>query len=209
MKQVGEKFLTELQNELKNHPNCAEIMTDYEAYVHDLIEDSPDGNHTYEMLVERMGSPKELAKSWREEMNITPRKTKWIFFLGNALIFAIGIFITLGYHVFEVAWIGQVWHALTSIVTVIIVVYTLFWGLLGYEIGKEFGDRGKILLKKTFILSIIPNVILMLLVIFEIIPLQWFQPYLTVPFIILCVILTALFYPVSLLGYKWGRKTSV
>ncbi|MGA9227681.1 MAG: hypothetical protein WB217_15155, partial [Mesobacillus sp.] len=81
--------------------------------------------------------------------------------------------------------------------------------LLGYEIGKGFGHRGRSLMKKTFILSILPNILLMNLTLFEVIPHGWFQPLLSSAFIIKCILLTALLYPICLAGYKWGKKASV
>lgn len=203
------QFLGELKKELKNHPDCEIILMDYEAYVYDLAEDLMDKEITYELLVTKIGSPKELAKRWREESGVTENRTKWIFIVANILLFTSGIFVTVGYHIFHWEWIEQLWNSMTTASSIILIVYTLFWALLGYEIGKEFGENGKRLLKKTFAISIIPNVILMFLVVFEIIPLKWFAPYLTIPFVIGSILLTALFYPISLLGYKWGRKVSV
>ncbi|MFZ3578358.1 hypothetical protein [Virgibacillus sp. DJP39] len=87
--------------------------------------------------------------------------------------------------------------------------YILFWSLIGYEIGREFGHGGHKLLRKTFVISIVPNLVLMYLTIFKLIPLEWFQPLLSVPFIAACVITTGFLYPVSWIGYQWGRKASV
>ncbi|MRH44179.1 hypothetical protein GH741_16170 [Aquibacillus halophilus] len=127
----------------------------------------------------------------------------------NICLFLGGILLTLTYHVFHWGWIDFIWERVTEIPSIIIMVYFLFWGLLGYEIGKEFGPRGRKLLQKTFFFCVAPNIILMALTIFRLIPYQWFQPLLSFPFIISCVIFTGLLYPVSWLGYHWGKKASV
>src|SRR5690625_7968821 len=88
-------------------------------------------------------------------------------------------------------------------------MYILFWGLLGYEIGKEFGHRGYRLLKKTFVISIVPNLLLMYLIVFKVLPYEWFQPLLSFPFIVTAMFFTGLLFPVRWFGYRWGRKVSV
>lgn len=206
----GEKYLKKLSFELKNHPDKEDVLADYESYIYDLTEDlSEQEEITYPKLVEKLGAPKELAKMWRAESKVTISKTKWIFVLSNLFLFIGGMMLTWSYHVLRWEWIIRLWSDLTAISLFIIAIYTLFWGLLGYEIGKEFGARGKVLLRRTFSIAIMPNLLLMFLVIFKIIPLAWFEPYLSSSFIILCVGLTGVFYPISILGYRWGRKASV
>lgn len=206
----GEEFLKNLNIELKNHPNKASVLADYELYIYDLTENLLETEEiTYSILVEKLGTPKELAKMWRAELKVTGTKTKWIFVFSNISLFIGGIVLTWSYHVLGLEWINQLWNGLTTISFLIIAIYTLFWGLLGYEIGKEFGARGKVLLRRTFSIAIMPNLLLMFLVLFKFIPLEWFEPYASTSFIILCVGMTGVFYPISILGYKWGRKASV
>lgn len=206
----GERYLRKLALELKNHPDKEDVLADYELYIYELTEDLSDKEEiTYTNLVDKLGTPKALAKMWRAESKVTVSKTKWIFVLSNLFLFVGGIVLTWSYHVLGWEWIVRIWNDLTTISLLIIIIYTLFWGLLGYEIGKEFGARGKVLLRRTFSIAIMPNLLLMFLVVFKIIPLGWFEPYLSSSFIILCVGMTGVFYPVSILGYKWGRKASV
>ncbi|OZU87420.1 hypothetical protein CIL03_16505 [Virgibacillus indicus] len=208
---VGEqRFLRELDKEIGKHPDKVNIMADYELHVYELLnEASVDEENIYTELVSRLGSPIEIAQMWKQEKSITPRKTQWLFVIINICLFLGGIVLTVSYNMFQWAWVELLWEGLTEATSIIIVVYILFWGLLGYEIGKEFGDGGYRLLRKTFLLSIIPNLILMYLTIFKLIPFDWFQPLLSVPFIIICIIGTGFLYPVSWLGFKWGRKASV
>ncbi|MFD1851693.1 HAAS signaling domain-containing protein [Oceanobacillus bengalensis] len=205
-----QRFIQELDKAIGKHPQKVEILEEYEVHIYDLLQEftEKDGS-TYEQLISRLGSPEEIAKVWQEEKTITPRKTQWLFVIINTAIFAGGIFLTFIYNVFQWEWAEQLWEGLTDIPSIIIFVYILFWALLGYEIGKEFGERGYKLLKRTFWLSIVPNLLLMYLVIFKLIPHEWFQPLLSVPFIIVCIVFTGLLYPITWIGYRWGRKISI
>lgn len=210
MTEREQKFISELSKEIGNHPDKKDIIAEYEMHVYELLNDLPPVEQdVYYVIVERLGTPVEIAKSWQQEKNITPRKTQWLFVVCNAAIFIGGAFITFGYNFFHWTWVEFIWTTLTDVSFVIIFVYALFWGLLGYEIGKEFGHRGLRLLKKTFIISIIPNLLLMYLVVFKVLPHEWFEPVLSIPFITMCIISTGLLYPISWLGYRWGRKVSV
>ena len=210
MRPEAQRFLQELDKEIGKHPDKENIMADYKQHVYDFLNEvSVDSGNEYNELVSRMGSPKELAQLWEQEKAITPKKTQWLFVLINIFLFIAGIVLTISYNIFRWEWVEILWEGLTEATSIIIVVYMLFWGLLGYEIGKEFGDGGRKLLRKTFLLSIIPNLVLMYLTIFKLIPFEWFQPILSVRFIIICIICTGVLYPVSWLGFKWGRKASV
>ena len=116
---------------------------------------------------------------------------------------------TLAHNLLDWNWISRLWNQLTSIPILIALIYMCFWVLLGYEIGKGFGYKGKKLLKRTFLLALIPNLILMILTVFNIIPHEWFSPLLTETFIGLCIFLTILLYPLCVISYRWGKKASV
>lgn len=210
MTQMSQQFIKELTKEIGNHPDKVNIIAEYELHVYELLEDlSPPEEDVYKILVERLGTPVKIAESWQQEKNMTPNKMQWLFVLCNAAIFIGGAFLTIGYNFFHWQWIEYIWTIVTDVSFVIIFVYCLFWALLGYEIGKEFGHRGYRLLQKTFLISIIPNLLLMYLVVFKVLPHEWFEPVINLPFIILCVILTGFLYPICWMGYRWGRKVSV
>ncbi|MFD2630568.1 HAAS signaling domain-containing protein [Oceanobacillus kapialis] len=208
MNQEAKSFLEKLAEELDDHPDKASILAEYDAHIYEIEQES-DEESSYAILVERLGDPEEIAALWKQEAAITPKKTQWLFVVLNIAVFIGGALLTIIYHVFDWNWTELLWEGLTEAALVIMVIYTLFWGLLGYEIGKEFGEAGRKLLKKTFIICLIPNLVLMYLVIFKFIPHEWFEPLISLPFILTCIIFTILLYPVSRLGYKWGRKKSV
>src|SRR5690625_1396169 len=202
-----QQFINELQIELKNDPQKENIIAEYKAHVYDMCHENK--NITYEQLVKQLGTPHDIAKMWKQETGITPKKTQWLFILLNILIFGGGGLFTYSYHVLEWEWIHSIWNWLTEVSFLLLLVYMLFWGLVGYEVGKEFGHRGRRLLTNIFFIAIIPNLILMYLIIFKLLPHEWFGSLLNAPFIIICIVATAVLYPVSLLGYYWGRKVSV
>lgn len=208
MNEEAQRFLDDLEKALGDDPKRAEIMAEYRLHVEEVLyELSEEG--TYDALVSRLGSPKELAELWKTEKSVTPRKMQQLFVFLNIALFILGAILTVGYNVLGWQWLGILWGNLTESTTIIIFIYMFFWGLLGYEIGKAFGARGKKILRRTFIICIIPNLILMYLIVFRLIPYEWFDPLLDGKFILLCIFCTFALYPISWLGYRWGRKASV
>ncbi|NRD79242.1 hypothetical protein HPT25_17935 [Bacillus sp. BRMEA1] len=205
------KYMEELAEGLGNHQDKNNILREYEAHIDEILleaEYTSDEELTRQILT-RLGSPEEILAVWQEELSVTPSSMKWLFFMFNIFLFMAGTLLTLSHNLFQWPWLNYIWKQLTSIPTLIAFLYLFFWALLGYEIGKGFGHGGKVLLNKTFILSMIPNLLLMILTVFEIIPYTWFEPLLTKSFIFACIIFTIVLYPVSWLGFRWGRKASI
>lgn len=212
MEQPKNRYLHSLSESLGNHPDKHNILLEYETHIDDLLLEAFDCENeveVWERMIARLGSPKEIAGIWREELTVTPSRMRWLFVLLNLLFFGGGAVLTLAHNLFNWTFIATIWSHLTAIPTLIAVLYLFFWALLGYEIGKGFGHGGKRLLNKTFLLSLIPNLLLMVLTVFGIIPHRWFDPLLTNSFIITCIIFTIILYPVCWIGYKWGKKASV
>jgi hypothetical protein len=211
MERPKNRFLKELAKGLGNQLDKEEILREYESHIDEiLIESGSQEEETvYDLIVSRLGSPEEIIQIWREEFSVTPSNMKWLFILLNVLFFGGGSLLTLAHNIYQWEWLSVTWNHLTAIPTLIACLYLFFWALLGYEIGKGFGHNGRVLLNKTFLLSLIPNLLLMVLTVFQIIPHSWFAPLLTKTFIIACIIFTIILYPVSWIGYRWGRKASV
>jgi hypothetical protein len=212
MEQSKNRFLLELARGLGNLPEKENILQEYEMHINEILLelfDELDANDVWEKIVTRLGSPEEITQMWKEELSVTPSNMKWLFILLNIVLFTFGGLLTLFHNLYEWKWLAVIWGHITAIPTLIALIYLFFWALLGYEIGKGFGHRGKILLKKTFLLSLIPNLLLMLLTIFQIIPQSWFAPLLTNQFILVCILFTIILYPVCLIGYRWGKKASI
>lgn len=211
MERLKNDFLTELKALLGNHPEKESILQEYEAHLDELLIEflNLDETEVQDKVFQRFGTPKEIASIWKEELTVTPSNMKWLFISVNILFFGGGAALTLAHNVFDWTWLKSLWNQLTSIPILIALIYMVFWALLGYEIGKGFGHKGKQVLKRTFILALVPNLTLMFLTVFKIIPHEWFNPLLTETFIGLCIFLTILLYPLCLISYRWGKKASV
>ncbi|WP_462409625.1 HAAS signaling domain-containing protein [Neobacillus sp. Marseille-QA0830] len=212
MERPKSKFLNELAKGLGNHPEKQAILLEYETHIDEILLESLDCSDEEEMMeqiVSRLGSPDEIVGMWKEELSVTPSNMKWLFLVLNIVFFCGGSLFTLVHNLYEWEWLTTLWNYITAIPTLIAFLYMIFWALLGYEIGRGFGHGGRKLLRTTFLLSLIPNLTLMVLTVFEIIPHGWFAPLLTKTFIIACIIFTIVLYPISWLGYRWGRKASI
>lgn len=212
MERPKNRFLEELARGLGNHHEKENILLEYQAHIEEILIETFDyknEDEVYMLLISRLGSPKEISEMWKEELSVTPSNMKWLFIFMNILFFGGGSLLTLFHNLYDWEWMTVIWRYLTAIPTIIAFLYLFFWALLGYEIGRGFGHGGKRLLKKTFLLSLIPNLLLMVLTVFEIIPHSWFEPLLTKTFIIACIVLTMFLYPISLIGYRWGKKASI
>ncbi|MFB5195684.1 hypothetical protein ACE198_12275 [Neobacillus sp. KR4-4] len=211
MERPKNRFLNELAKGLGDHLDKEEILREYESHIDEILFELgvQDVDIVYDLIVSRLGTPEEIIQIWRDEFSVTPSNMKWLFILLNVLFFGGGSLLTLAHNVYQWKWITAAWNHLTAIPALIAILYLFFWALLGYEIGKGFGHNGRVLLNKTFLLSLIPNLILMILTVFQIIPHSWFAPLLTKTFIFACILFTIILYPISWIGYQWGRKASV
>src|SRR5699024_7308405 len=203
-----QEFIRELTKRIRRHKLKEEIILEYEHHIYEMKEELEKENITYEEIVRQLGTPEDIADMWQVEMKSNPNKMQWLFVVVNVSIFLLGVIFTVSYHLFDFQWLANLWSSLTRMPVMIMIVYLLFWALLGYEIGREFGHRGRRLLQRTFFICILPNLLFMYLIVFKILPYEWFDPLLDLPFIILCIVFTALLYPVSMLGYRWGRRAS-
>ncbi|MEQ2529335.1 hypothetical protein EKG37_16870 [Robertmurraya yapensis] len=212
MELLKNEFLNELARQLGNHPEKESILMEYDAHLDELLISfygQVEESDMREQVYSRFGTPGEIAAMWKEELSVTPSNMKWLFIAVNILFFGGGGALTLAHNLLDWSWLTSLWDQLTSVPILIALIYMFFWALLGYEIGKGFGHKGKRLLRNTFLLALIPNLSLMILTVFKIIPHEWFRPLLTETFIMLCILFTILLYPVCLISYKWGKKASI
>jgi hypothetical protein len=197
------EFLIELERRLPHTVNKAEILQEWELHFEEALTENPE-----EVVLNRIGDPTEIANAYRQN---TPVQKNWIvpFFVGcNSLFFIIGSLLTLAYHVTDFPFAQIAWSRLVSVAPVIMAGYLLFWVFLGFQIGKSYGVKGN-KLTKTVLLSMLPNVILMVLTLYKWIPTEVFSPLLTPMFVTVCVFLTLLVYPISCLAYKMGLSRSL
>lgn len=212
MEQLKNEFLEELARCLVNHEEKESIIKEYDVHLDELLgsfHELENDSDVRQQVYSRFGTPEEIAEMWKEELSVTPSNMKWLFIAVNILFFGGGAILTLAHNLLDWSWLTILWGQLTSFPILIAFVYMLFWALLGYEIGRGFGHKGRKLLKKTFLVALIPNLTLMVLTVFKLIPHEWFSPLLTETFILICILLTILLYPVCLISYRWGKKASI
>ncbi|WP_078553837.1 HAAS signaling domain-containing protein [Bacillus alkalicellulosilyticus] len=207
-------YLQALEKELGRVTDRKELLRELELHITEMVDDlfRHDGLEEKEAMrtvIERFGVPKQVALSYQDELKLTPTKVKWTFITVNVIFFLGGICLTLLYNYNLVPVVSQVWIVLTSITAVLILLYMFFWVFLGYEIGKEFGLTGKRLLRKTFTIALVPNLLLMGLVVFRIMPHGWFDPLLSPSFIVTCIVCTIVLYPCCYAGFRWGTFRSI
>ncbi|WP_456279327.1 HAAS signaling domain-containing protein [Bacillus sp. AK128] len=198
------EFLQELEKSLPSSVNKVEILTEWEIHIEEAIREE-----TEETVIRRFGDPTDIAKAYRKN---TALQKEWVvpFFLGiNSLFFIVGSLLTLAYHVTDLKIADLVWNRLVEVAPVIMGGYLLFWIFLGFEIGRSYGLKGSGLLTKTVLLSMIPNLLLMMLTLYNWIPTDIFSPLLTPMFVIVCVLFTLLVYPICCLAYRLGISRSL
>lgn len=211
MERLKSEFLESLNESLGNHKEKESIIAEYEMHLEELLLSlyKMEYDEIREEVYSRFGTPEEIAAIWKEELSFSTSNMKWLFIAVNILFFTGGAVLTLAHNLLDWKWLTNLWSNLTSFPIIIAFIYMFFWALLGYEIGRGFGHKGKRVMKKTFILALIPNVTLMVLTVFHLIPREWFHPLLTETFIGVCIFLTLLLYPVCLISYRWGKKASI
>ncbi|MFP9126333.1 HAAS signaling domain-containing protein [Niallia sp. BSM11] len=208
-----QEYLDILRACLENYERVEDILLEYEQHLTDLIAEISSLGiseaEAMEQVIARIGKPKDMAALFSEERTITASRTKWIFFFGNFIFFAAGLILTVFYHSIPSPTVKQLWFFLTSIPFLIIFLYLFYWLILRFEVGKEFGLGGKKLFKRTFYIALMPNLFLMMMVVLRIIPPAVFAPLLTNEFTDVCIVFTILFYPVSILGFRYGTTKSI
>jgi hypothetical protein len=199
-----EDFLSELERLLPNTINKKEIVQEWENHINEALFEYPEA-----IVIKKLGNPADIACEYQ---SITPVQKSWIvpFYIGcNALFFIFGSLLTLAYHMTNHPIAKTVWLSLVQIAPAIMGGYLLFWVFLGFEIGRTYGVKGSKLLTKTVLLSMLPNVILMILTLYQWIPIDLFTPLLTPMFVVLCVLFTFLLYPICCLAYRAGISRSI
>src|SRR5690625_6827568 len=99
MNDAENQFIRELEKELGNFPDKGNIVAEYKLHIFELAEDN--GTATYDDLIRKLGTPREIAKVWKQENGVTPKKTQWLFVLLNISLFLGGTLLILCYHIFN------------------------------------------------------------------------------------------------------------
>ncbi|KAA0549948.1 hypothetical protein FZW96_00950 [Bacillus sp. BGMRC 2118] len=201
-----ETFLKELKAQLPMNVNKEDIIREWELHIYDAVSEL---DCSEEEVIENLGDPKEIAEAYGYN---TPVQKNWVvpFYIGcNALFYIAGSLITLAYHTTEHPIVESIWNTLIGYAPAIIGGYLLFWIFLGFEIGRTYGVRGSRVLSKTVLISMLPNIILMMLTLYKWIPIELFETLLTPMFVLICVVLNFLLYPICRIAYRVGISRSL
>jgi len=205
MKNLKQDYLHDLKLALQNHPDKENILYEITTHIEDAIKDKmligiSEKVATVEVL-HSMGNPIELGKSFMQPSRSINIKH---LILLNWAFFGCGMFITLGNQLSDWTIVNHTWTYLTHKSHFILFLYSMYWIYLGYSVGKHYGPNGKKLVNKTMMWAYIPNMVLMFITLFNVIPGDIFSPLLNPVFMMVCVIATFLFYPLSKFAFKIG-----
>ncbi|WP_100334025.1 HAAS signaling domain-containing protein [Bacillus alkalisoli] len=207
MSRGKELFLNQLEKELEFHPNSEDILLEYEVHyeskLRDLILTGLSKEDAEENVLEQLGNPKIIASQFCYKP-LSKKKLSNVTVTFNYLLFLTGILLTISLYSSEFPFATTLWQTLAQKKWFVLFLYFSLWIVVGYAIGRIYGFNGKETLNTILKLALVPNVILMLLVLyFEPIK-NIFEPLLSPAFFLTCVIVTILFYPISKISYKYG-----
>ncbi|PWA12055.1 hypothetical protein DCC39_08220 [Pueribacillus theae] len=213
MIQTKEKYIKQFEQEMEAHPEkeliMAELIVHIEEEMADLLRKGMSEPEAVQAMIEQFGHPNELAAQFGKICTTAPNKVKLWLVLSNHFLFLMGACLTVCYHLGNMPFLQIAWEVLGQYSLLILFMYTGFWLFIGYQIGKEFGAKGKRILFETMSCALIPNLVLMFGILYGVFPTQWFSPFLTPSFVVACLGVTLLFYPFSQFGYYFGRHQAV
>lgn len=209
MHKSKKEYLSSLQHYLNKHPNGTDIVEEYGSYIEDkMLEVMNEGYSLDEAEIRVLNDlphPKTIANEYVSSQPPNLRQMIIFSLCINVSFFIIGGLLTFSYHQLSNEFVTLIWLSLVELQWVLLVLYSSFIVVLGYLIGKEFGARFNAYIKTVLVLTLTPNIVFMLAVLFSWIPHTWFEPMLTPSFVISCVIVTLLYYPISRLAYRVGQ----
>ncbi|MGE8203471.1 permease prefix domain 1-containing protein [Heyndrickxia sp. NPDC080065] len=201
------EYIDNVKVALDNHPDAVGICNEISSHIEEGVKErmllGVSEKQALEEVLDSMGDPIELGKGFCTTSN-SKQNTPIHFILINWCFFIGGFFIAISNQASLFPILSNVWTFLVHMSEYILLLYLLYWFYIGYFIGKQYGPKGKRLVRKTLIVALIPNVALMVAVLFEFYPEGFFSPLLNPMFLFFCVLSTLCFYPISKVAYKFG-----
>ncbi|WP_413382074.1 hypothetical protein [Alkalihalobacillus sp. 1P02AB] len=207
MNKLLQEYLSDLEKELTSVCNTREIIKEYQSILNEksreFMYQGIDEDEAVKRSIEELGQVKDIAACYQKgSMNLNTLKRKIIW--GNYLLLFSGFVLSILYHYQPFTPIESIWYALVHMKWFLLVSYGSLWLIVSFWIGKLSGIKGKKQIEQVIQLAIVPNLILMFCVLFAEAIQSWFHALITPPFIISCVIVTLLFYPLSKVSFKIG-----
>lgn len=94
MERPKNRFLNELAKGIGDHLDKDEILREYGSHIDEILIESGirDEDIVYDLIVSRLGTPKEIIQIWRDEFSVNPSNMKWLFILLNVLFSEVGVY---------------------------------------------------------------------------------------------------------------------
>ncbi|NLS41764.1 hypothetical protein EYH65_15615 [Bacillus subtilis] len=208
-----ETYVSEIKSGLKGLPEGEAMIEEIESHIeHHLFRSFQEGKSEEEAmqtLLQEFGTPTDIVSSFKKIQPVTFRAFLMFHLFCNSALFAVGIAITIMHVWLESPFVQAVWKGISVSVWLILAAYMIYWVLIGYQGVKEFGKRGEKLVLHTILISMVPNVIFMLVFLFNVIPAALFQSLLTPWFAGTCAFATLLFPLFGRMGCYIGRRQLV
>ncbi|MGG3571656.1 hypothetical protein ABES25_11790 [Bacillus gobiensis] len=182
-----------------------EIFSHVEESYRYLKDNGYSESEIYEKLQGEIGSPTEIAKAYKGQAAPTVKVYSSFYIMLNLLFFIGGAIVTALYLFVDIPFITALWSAKW----LILCGYLIFWMLLGYQGGREYGVNGRKIMNLTVFVAILPNFFFMLIVLWNLIPGKPYETMLTPDFFLACIVSTFLFPVVSKIGFLFGRRILV
>jgi hypothetical protein len=211
MKHKKEAYLHVLYQLLPAQLNRDEIVRELSLHIDDAVEDLLRQGFTQKeaMLhtLAKLGEPKAVALRYYEWERSSPERSGTALILLNTLFFLVGVGMFVAQAYLPLHQQQAFWHLVTTHREALLVGYSCFWLGCGYILGKRYGFSLRKSLRKLIHRPLLLNYALMLLVLFRIVPSEWFGPILTNDYVFLCVITTLCLSSLFALGYRFGIRS--
>jgi hypothetical protein len=153
-----------------------------------------------------LGSPLEVANGFSGIRPFSAGCCSRALLIQNGLLFLGGILVLAGQAVWGEKNAWPLFSLIAQHKAEILIGYALYWLASGYFLGQRYGVTAERHVRKMVRLPLALNYLFMCLVLFQVLPRDWFGPLLTTPFLIACAVTTLLFSSLADLGCRWGRQ---
>ncbi|AKL96022.1 hypothetical protein CACET_c25770 [Clostridium aceticum] len=206
------QYLQSLRSSLleKNIAETDNILLEYESHIQDKVYQlmicGIDEKLALEQTIDEMPPTQEVAVLYSQEQ-YSISIPSFILLLVNVCIVIVGIFITIS-HISNFHNIHYLWKFMEESKWVLLISYSLIWLVIGYLYGYRNGFYQKSRFYQYTCLAVLPNYIFMVFILIGFQygwTLRWFD-FLddSINFLVLCVILTLGYYPMTQLGHRIG-----
>ncbi len=186
----------------------AELRAHIEEAAAEQSGDDLESGAALHAVLDRLGDPRKLARAYRIACPLPAALWSSILLLANVVCFAAGLALLRGLQDgFSPAAYG--FHLLAAGKGWVLLGYSCMWLLSGFMLGRRYGMQAERRIGRMILPPLLPNYLFMLLVLFGIIPGQWFDSLLSLPFVFLCTASTLVFGWLARLGCRWGKRMAL